>query len=103
MFGGDAQAHRDSAELDPKRDAAKIRAFYVDPAHARKGIGRALLERCEAEARSSGFRRFELMAMLSGVDFYLAHGYAPGAPVQYELEAGLSIEFLPMSKVPPPA
>ena len=39
------------------------------------------------------------MAMLSGVDFYRAHGYAPGALVQYELEPGLSIEFLPMSKV----
>ena len=99
LFGGDGHAHRDSAELDPKRDAAKIRAFFIDPAHVRLGIGRALLERCEAEARSRGFFRFELMAMLSGVDFYRAHGYAPGALVQYELEPGLSIEFLPMSKV----
>ncbi len=98
LFGGDAQAHRDSAELNPKRDAAKIRAFFIDPAHVRQGIGRALLERCEAEARGGGFTRLELMAMLSGVDFYRAHGYTPGAPVQYELEPGLTIEFLPMSK-----
>jgi YbgC/YbaW family acyl-CoA thioester hydrolase len=98
LFGGDAQAHRDAAELDPRRDAAKIRAFFIDPGSARKGVGRALLERCEAEARQSGFGRFELMAMLSGVDFYRAHGYASGAPVQYELEPGLTIEFLPMSK-----
>ncbi|MBV8209256.1 MAG: GNAT family N-acetyltransferase [Burkholderiaceae bacterium] len=98
LFGGDSQAHRDSAELNPTRDAAKIRAFFIDPAWARKGIGRALLERSEAEARSSGFRRFELMAMLSGVDFYRSQGYQPGAPVQYQLEPGLSIEFLPMSK-----
>ena len=98
LFGGDAQAHRDSAELDPGRDAAKIRAFFVDPAYARKGIGRALLARCEAEARAAGFRRFELMAMLSGVDFYRSHGYASGSPVQYELEPGLTIEFLPMNK-----
>jgi len=60
--------------------------------------GRALLERCEAEARASGFRRLELMAMLSGVDFYRAHGYEPAPPVKYELEPGLTIEFLPMSK-----
>jgi len=98
LFGGDGQAHRDATELDPARHAAKIRAFFIDPAHARKGIGRALLERAEAEARSWGFRRLELMAMLSGIDFYRAHGYAPGAPVQYELEPGLTIEFLPMSK-----
>ncbi len=99
LFGGDAQPRRDSSELDPKRDAAKIRAFFIDPAYVRQGIGRALLERCEAEARSHGFRRLELMAMLSGVDFYRAHGYLPGALVQYELEPGLTIEFQPMSKV----
>jgi len=98
LFGGDAQAHRDAAELNPAREAAKIRAFFIDPAWARKGIGRALLERSEAEARTSGFRRFELMAMLSGVDFYRSQGYEAGAPVQYQLEPGLSIEFLPMSK-----
>jgi YbgC/YbaW family acyl-CoA thioester hydrolase len=98
LFGGDAHAHRDSAELNPERDAAKIRAFFVDPAYARKGIGRAILQQCEAEARRRGFARFELMAMLSGVDFYRAHGYAAGAPVQYELQPGLTIEFVPMSK-----
>ena len=98
LFGGDARPSRDSSELDPKRDAAKIRAFFIDPAHVRRGIGRALLERCEAEARERGFTRLELMAMLSGVDFYRAHGYVPGALVQYELEPGLTIEFQPMSK-----
>jgi YbgC/YbaW family acyl-CoA thioester hydrolase len=98
LFGGDSQAHRDSAELNPGRDAAKIRAFFIDPAWARKGIGRALLERCEAEAREGGFHRLELMAMRSGVAFYQAQGYQSGSPVQYELERGLSIEFLPMSK-----
>lgn len=98
LFGGDSQAHRDSSELNPERDAAKIRAFFTHPAYARKGVGRALLERCEAEARASGFRRLELMAMRSGIAFYEANGYRPGAPVQYELEPGLRIEFTPMSK-----
>jgi len=99
LFGGDGHAHRDATELNPARDAAKIRAFFIDPTYARRGIGRALLERAEAEARGWGFRRLELMAMLSGVDFYRTHGYVPAAPVQYELEPGLTIEFLPMSKV----
>ena len=63
---------------------------------ARDGIGAG---NCEAEARGCGFTRFELMAMLSGVDFYRARGYAPGAAVLYELEPGLTIEFLPMNKV----
>src|ERR1700716_2119859 len=38
LFGGDKRAERDSGVLDPWRDPAKIRAFFVDPAHARKGI-----------------------------------------------------------------
>jgi len=99
LYGGDARGDRDAAELDPHKDAARIRAFFVDPDCARKGIGRAILERCESEARRRGFARFELMAMLSGVDFYLAHGYAPGALVQHELERGLAIGLLPMSKI----
>jgi GNAT superfamily N-acetyltransferase len=99
MFGAGGHAQRDAGELDPAKDAARIRAFFVDPAHARKGIGRAILERCEAQARARGFARFELMAMLSGVDFYLAHGYVPSTAVRYELEPGLHIEFLPMSKI----
>jgi acyl-CoA thioesterase FadM/GNAT superfamily N-acetyltransferase len=98
LFGGDAGAHRDGGELDPGRDAAKIRAFFIDPDHARRGVGRALLQVCESEARACGFRRLELMAMRSGVAFYQAQGYVAGAPVQYELEPGLSIEFLPMNK-----
>ena len=98
LFGGDAHAQRDAAELDPRHDAAKIRAFFVDPAHARKGIGRAILERCEAEARASGFLKFEIMATLPGVRLYKAFGYETAELVHYELGPGLSIEFVPMRK-----
>ena len=102
LFGGDTHAQRDAAELDPHQDAAKIRAFFVDPAHARKGIGKAILEHCEAEARSRGFSRFELMATLPGVRLYQAYGYVPGPPFQHPLGSGLTIEFVPMSKAASP-
>ncbi len=98
LFGGDAGADRNYSLLDSRIDAAKIRAFFVDPAHARKGIGRALLERCESEARTHGFSRCELMATLPGVRLYSAFGYVPGTPIHYELGEGLTIEFVPMSK-----
>src|SRR5271170_2761304 len=52
LFGGDARAGRDSSMLDPRTQAAKIRAFFVDPGKARRGIGSLLLERCENEARA---------------------------------------------------
>lgn len=98
LFGGDARSGRDAATLDPKADAARVRAFFVDPAAARQGIGTALLERCETEARRHGFRRVEMMATLPGVRLYQARGYVPGERVQHPLSSGLSIEFVPMSK-----
>jgi|SRR5580698_898292 GNAT superfamily N-acetyltransferase len=98
LFGGDQRSDREAGELDPKTDAAKIRAFFVDPAHTRRGIATALLSRCEAEACKSGFSRFELMGTLTGVALYEARGYVPLKPVTYELGPGLSIEFLAMTK-----
>jgi GNAT superfamily N-acetyltransferase len=98
LFGGDARPERDAAELDPRTDPAKIRAFFVDPAHARKGIGTMLLEKCESEARLRGFSRVELMSTLPGIRLYSARGYVGVAQVQYEVSPGVAIEFLPMSK-----
>jgi len=71
---------------------------FVDPDYARRGIGRALLERCETEARTRGFTRFELMGTLPGVRLYQALGYRPGAMVHYPVASGVTIEFIPMSK-----
>jgi GNAT superfamily N-acetyltransferase len=98
LFGGDSHSERNAGELDPSTDAAKIRAFFVDPDHARQGIGRALLERCETEARARGFTRFELMGTLPGVRLYQALGYVAGEPLRYPVAAGVTIEFVPMHK-----
>ncbi len=98
LFGGDSRTERDSAMLDPRTDAAKIRAFFVDPDHARRGIGRALLERCEREARERGFTRLELMGTLPGVRLYQAFGYQPGPIETYSVAPGVTIEFVPMHK-----
>ena len=99
LFGGDARSGRDSSNLDPRTQAAKIRAFFVDPASARRGIGTMLLERCENEARAHGFFQVELMATLPGVKLYAARGYIGGAMVHFDVGAGESIEFIPMRKV----
>jgi GNAT superfamily N-acetyltransferase len=99
LFGGDTTLHRDAGVLDPAVDAARIRAFFVDPDHARQGIGRAILERCEAEAGARGFTRFQLMATLPGVAMYLRCGYVSGEPERHPLPGGGTIEFVPMSRV----
>jgi GNAT superfamily N-acetyltransferase len=98
LFGGDAHTQRDAQELDPAIDAAKIRAFFVDPDYARQGIGKALLERCEREARAHGFSRCELMGTLPGVRLYQACGYVVTQRVHYPVGSGVSIEFVPMQK-----
>jgi GNAT superfamily N-acetyltransferase len=98
LFGSDTREERDDAWLDPETDAAKIRAFFVDPAHARRGLGRRILERCESEARGAGFRRYELMATLPGVRLYAACGYVADTPIDYPLPGGLGIQFVPMHK-----
>jgi GNAT superfamily N-acetyltransferase len=100
LFGGDARAGRDDAWLDPRSDPAKIRAFFIDPDHARRGLGRLILNHSEAEAARAGFAGFELMATLPGKRLYERCGYVSGLPIQYPLPGGLLIAFVPMRKQP---
>lgn len=102
LFGSDARAGRDASELDPAKDAARIRAFFIHPDFARRGLGTLLLERCEREAMMFGFRRFEMMATLPGIRLYEARGYVGSARIEWPLGDGLTIPFLPMSKAAPP-
>lgn len=98
LFGGDRYIGRESGLLDPATEAAKIRAFFVHPDHARKGIGRALLAHCEAEARRHGFSRAEMMATLPGVRLYAACGYVPQPQVLHYAPDGKTVRFVPMIK-----
>jgi N-acetylglutamate synthase-like GNAT family acetyltransferase len=75
LYGGDQFARREDSLLDPSRDAAKIRAFFVHPDWARQGLGTMILEACEQAATGAGFTRLEMGATLSGVAFYCAMGY----------------------------
>jgi len=98
LFGADARAGRESEVLDPRTDSARIRAFFVRPDLARRGIGRVLLEKCESEARAHGFRSAELVATLPGQRLYARFGYAGDERVTYPLSADITIEFVPMRK-----
>ena len=76
LYGGDQYSGREDSLLDPSRDAAKIRAFFVHPTWARRGIGSLILEACENAAVAAGFTRLEMGATLSGVAFYRARRYS---------------------------
>ncbi|HET7691838.1 MAG TPA: GNAT family N-acetyltransferase [Gemmatimonadota bacterium] len=98
LFGGDRYAEREAEELDPGREPAKIRAFFVRPEWARRGIGTRILARCEAEARRHGFRSAELMATLPGEKLYGALGYSGVERVTHEMDGGVRIELVRMRK-----
>jgi GNAT superfamily N-acetyltransferase len=98
LFGGDQYATRDASYLDPATQAAKIRAFFIHPEHARKGIARAILAACETEAKAAGFQSLELMSTLPGIKLYLACGYVGDNRVELEVGEGVTIGLLPMRK-----
>lgn len=98
LFGGDQFEDRDSSELDPQTEPAKIRAFFVHPEFARKGIARTILSHCEAEARAHGFGSLELMSTLPGIKLYQACGYAGAERVEYATTEGVAIQLMVMRK-----
>ena len=98
LFGGDQAKGGSDPVLDPSTEAARIRAFFVDPTHAREGLGRALLQHCESTARAAGFRRAELMATLPGEPLYRALGYHALEPVMHHMPDGQSVDFVRMGK-----
>ena len=98
LYGSDDLPGRQAEALDPAHEAARIRAFFVHPAWARRGLGRAILERCEHEARTHGFTAAALLATLPGLPLYRALGYAAEAPREYPLADGSTITFVPMGK-----
>ncbi len=98
LYGGDQWSGREDTLLDPRHDPAKIRAFFVDPAWNRQGVGTLILEACERAAVSAGFSRLEMGATLTGVPFYLARGYSELERVEVPLAAGLHLPIVRMAK-----
>lgn len=98
LYGGDQYAGREDSLLDPARDAAKIRAFFVHPEFARRGLGTLILEACENAAISAGFTRLEMGATLSGVPFYRARGYSEIENQEVALANGQTLPIVKMAK-----
>jgi N-acetylglutamate synthase-like GNAT family acetyltransferase len=98
LYGGDQYSAREDSLLDPTRDAAKIRAFFVHPQWARRGIGSMILEPCEEAAAAAGFTRLEMGATLSGVAFYEAKGYVEVENHSVPLGNGEALPIVRMTK-----
>ncbi len=97
LHGG--QVHGDTGErIDPARDPARIRAYFIDPEFARQGVGSIILGACEAAARAAGFTCAAMGATLTGVPFYVRHGYMEDERELLQLPGGQSITVVHMSR-----
>jgi len=100
LYGGDHWTRREDALLDPHRDAARIRAFFIHPTWARRGIGSRILEACEIAASSAGFASYELGATLTGARLFEKRGYVALETFEAPLKNGLSLPVIRMAKKP---
>ena len=98
LYGADQWTQREDKLLDPAKDAAKIRAFFIHPDWARRGIGTMLLEACEKAAEHAGFKRFEMGATLTGAKLFGARGYVAVKRVTVPLRNGEELPIIHMEK-----
>ena len=98
LFGGDHSEGRDAALLDPAKDAARVRAMYTHPDFTRRGVGRMVLNACEAAAAADGFGSCELAATLAGEPLYKACGYRQIERFAADTPQGVVVPLVRMGK-----
>jgi GNAT superfamily N-acetyltransferase len=98
LFGGDQMKNGPDPLLDPATEPARIRAFFVDPVHARRGLGTEILAACMSAAAAAGFVRLELVATGAGEQLYRAHGFALVERFEVELPDQVRVPVARMSR-----
>jgi GNAT superfamily N-acetyltransferase len=98
LYGSDRWTGREDSLLDPLHDAAKIRAFFIHPAWARRGVGSLILQACEVAAKSAGFTRYEMGATLTGAKLFGVKGYVAVRRIEIPLVNGESLPVIHMEK-----
>ncbi|HKQ39484.1 MAG TPA: GNAT family N-acetyltransferase [Verrucomicrobiae bacterium] len=98
LYGGDHHRTEPDPELDPKHDAARVRAFFVHPDWARRGIGRSIMVACERAIIAAGFRNVDIVATLAGEPLYASFGYTVLERYDIPLKGGLNLPAVRMTK-----
>jgi GNAT superfamily N-acetyltransferase len=98
LFGADQGPGREPELLDPATDAAKVRAIFVHPDFARRGLGSLILATVEDAARAAGFTRFEMGSTLTGVPLYRLKGYVETERIAVPLKNGEALPVVKMVK-----
>lgn len=98
LYGGDQLKGVEDPKLKPETDPARIRAFFVHPAHARRGLARRLYNECARAAHAARFRGFELMATLPGEPLYAALGFSAVERIALPLASGVELPLIRMAR-----
>jgi N-acetylglutamate synthase-like GNAT family acetyltransferase len=98
LYGSDSGRSNEDELLDPQRDAARVRAFFVHPAWARRGIGRSIMTACEQAIIEAGFRTVDIVATLGGEPLYESFGYAVVERYEIAMRYGLRMPAVRMTK-----
>lgn len=98
LYTGAGEGADDDRLLDPSTEAAHVRAMFVRADWTRRGLGRRILDACEAAAHAEGFRDLELMATLAGVPLYAAYGFVETGSSDVAMPNGVRIECAAMEK-----
>ena len=98
LYGGDSGRAAEDGLLDPARDAARVRAFFVHPSWARRGIGRSIMIACEEAIAQAGFRTVDIVATLAGEPLYAAFGYEVVERYEIPMTAGLGLPAVRMTR-----
>jgi GNAT superfamily N-acetyltransferase len=98
LFGSDAGRAAEDDALDPAKDPARIRAFFVHPEWTRRGIGRAIIIACEKALLEAGFRAVDLVATLPGEPLYAAASYIVVERYSIPMSGGLTLPVVRMTK-----
>jgi len=98
LYGSDSVRGEEDAALDPRRDAARLRAFFTHPKWARRGVGRSIMAACEAAIVEAGFRRVEIVATLPGEALYASSGYGVAERLEIPLAEDSTLPEVRMTK-----
>ncbi|HEY1765693.1 MAG TPA: GNAT family N-acetyltransferase [Opitutaceae bacterium] len=98
LCGSDRGRTGEDSALDPRSDPARLRAFFVHPDWARRGIGRAIVAESERAIAAMGFGEVVVAATLPGEPLYAACGYSVVEHFAVSLSQGLQLPVVRMAK-----
>jgi GNAT superfamily N-acetyltransferase len=98
LYGSDQGRSTEDSLLDPAQDPAHVRAFFVHPAWARRGIGRSIMSACEHAIIAAEFRTVDLVATLAGEPLYASFGYAVVERYEIPMTGGLCLPVVRMTR-----